>query len=320
MTQLRASAEWRLFSYNWILIGLMVVALALGLAFGGFSIKPGSVLVPFGAVGLYTGAAYYNAYAPHKHEHRAAFVLGSTAQIVLITLLMTPMTYIGAATNLPMMDESLAQLDRMLGLDWHAYFSFIYERPKLIAAVVLSYGMIGLPIFGIPILLGMARRFRRLQQFTLAFALALVATTVISMFVPAIGTYDQLGIKPDPAIFTPGAYLDQLRDLPLVRDGSLRELDLKALAGIITFPSFHAAAAVLYLWAMWSVRWMRPFALFGNGAMLLATPIGGGHYFVDVLFGMALAVLAIVAALRIGAWLTEPTAQPVLAASTPLVE
>jgi hypothetical protein len=226
MTQWRASDAWRLFAYNWIPIGLMAVALALGMALTGFSIKPASVLLPLGAVGLYTGTAYYNAHAPHKRDPLVAFVLGSTAQVVLITLLMTPMTYVAAAANLPMMDASLADLDRALGLDWRAYFSFIYDRPKLIAAVVVGYGMLGLPIFGIPILLGATRRYRRLQEFTLAFALTLIATTTVSAFVPALGTYQQLGIKPDPAIFTPGGYLDTWHALPLVRDGSLRELDV----------------------------------------------------------------------------------------------
>src|ERR1700735_1477674 len=88
---------------------------------------------------------------------------------------------------------------------------------------------------------------RRLHQFILAFTLALIATTIISVLVPAIGTYDILGIVPDPLRLKPGGYLDGLRDLPLVRDGSLRELDMRKLGGIITFPSFHAGAAVLYL-------------------------------------------------------------------------
>jgi membrane-associated phospholipid phosphatase len=86
----------------------------------------------------------------------------------------------------------------------------------------------------------------------------------------------------------------------LVRDGSLRVLDFKTLGGIITFPSFHAAAAVPALWAFWAVWWMRPLALIANVGMLLATPLVGGHYFVDVFAGIALAMLAIAAAQRIG--------------------
>jgi hypothetical protein len=41
-----------------------------------------------------------------------------------------------------------------------------------------------------------------------------------------------------------------------LRDGSLRTLDLMHLAGVVTFPSFHAAA-VLYAWAVWPMRLLR---------------------------------------------------------------
>lgn len=306
MTELRASAEWRLFCLNWIPIGAMGATLALCLVLTDFSIRWASAALPLGAAALYAGVAYYNAYAPHKRDPLVVFVLGATAQVVLITLLMTPLTYVAAAANLPMMDAGLNDLDRALGLDWRAYFLFIYHRPQLITAAVLGYGLIGIPVFGIPILLGFTRHFRRLQEFTFAFGLSLVATAIISALIPAIGTYDLLGIRPDPAIFTPGSYLDQLRDLPLVRDGSLRELDIPKLAGIITFPSFHAAAAVLYLWACWAIWWMRPPALIINAGMLLATPVGGGHYFVDVFAGMAVAVLAIATGRWIGNRLTRP--------------
>jgi len=315
MTQLRASAEWRLFCCNWIPIAAMGLTLALGLALTGFSIKPESMLLPFGAATLYAGIAFNNAYKPHKGDPMVVFVLGSTAQVLLITLLMTPISYVAASAALPMTDAHLDYLDQALGLDWRGYFEFFYRRPQLVPGLALGYRMIVLPVFAIPLALALGRRYRRLQEFTLAFALALAATTVISIFVPALGTYDQLGIKYDPSVLAPGGYLDTVHDLPLVRDGSLRELDIGRLVGIVTFPSFHAAAAVLYVWVLWSVWWMRPFALIANGAMLLATPIGGGHYFVDVIAGMAVAVVAIVAALRISEWLLQQAASPAAAAA-----
>jgi PAP2 superfamily len=307
-----ASAAWRLFTHNWIPIGLMAVTLALCVALTGFSIRLDSLPLPFAAVAIYLGVAYYNVHAKHKRDPLVVFILGSTAQLALITLLMTPLTYIAAAADLPMQDTNLANLDQALGLDWRTYFFFVYDQhPRLIAAVCIGYAMLGWPLFGIPIALGATRQYRRLQQFTLAFALALVATAIISSLLPAIGTYQEYGINPDPDKFTAGGYLDQLHDLPLVRDGSLRALDITKLAGIITFPSFHAAGAVLFLWALWSVWWMRPLALVANIGMLLATPMGGGHYFVDVFAGMAVAVLAIVAARWIGDWITRHATRPV---------
>ncbi|MGA2566488.1 MAG: phosphatase PAP2 family protein [Pseudolabrys sp.] len=77
------------------------------------------------------------------------------------------------------------------------------------------------------------------------------------------------------------------------------------------------STAVLYLWAFWAVRWMRPIALLSNGAMMLATPIGGAHYFVDVFAGVAVAVLAIAAARWIGARVMKRASQPVAAATMP---
>ncbi len=306
MTDHEAKTAWRLFTLNWIPLALMGLTLALCLALTGFSIKPESALFSFGAIALFAGIAYYNAQAPQRRSVVAAFVFGSAAQLFLITALMTPLTYVAAASNLPLQDASLAALDRALGLDWRGYLAFVNDRPWLINYLALGYMLIAWPVFGVPVLLGATRRFGRLQQFTFAFALTLIVTAIISTLVPALGAYQQLGLSPsDYAHITPGGYLDQLHDFPLVRDGSLRELDLVHLVGIITFPSFHAAACVLYLWALWAIWWMRPIVVLTNGLMLLATPIGGGHYFVDVFAGMAVAVLAIAAAKWLGARVSQ---------------
>jgi len=311
MTDHEAKAAWRLFTLNWIPLALMAFTLALCLALTRFSIKPESALFSLGSIAFYAGIAYYCARGSRRHSAVLAFTFGSAAQLFLITALMTPLTYIAAAADLPLYDANLAALDRALGLDWRGYLAFVNERPWLIGYLALGYALIAWPVFGVPVLLGATRRFGRLQQFTLAFGLTLAATALISTLVPALGAYQQLGLSPaDYAHITPGGYLDQLRDFPRVRDGSLRELDIVHLVGIITFPSFHAAACVLYLWALWAVWWMRPVVLLTNGLMLLATPIGGGHYFADVFAGMAVAVLAIAAAKWVGARLTRPLAQP----------
>ena len=310
MGQAEVLAARRLLGFNWIPLALMAVALAFALALTDFSISPASILLPLAAIAVYAGAAYANARSPARRSPLVIFTLGSTAQLLVITLVMTPLTYIAAAANLPLQDTNLAMLDRALGLDWQAYLAFVNDRPGLIGYLSLGYAMIAWPVFGVPVVLGAARHYERLQQFTLAFALALIATTIVSTLVPALGTYDGLGLSPaDYPNVTPGGYLDQVRDFPLVREGSLRVLDFRQLVGIITFPSFHAAAAILYVWAFWSVWWMRPLALIANGAMLAAAPIGGGHYFVDVFAGIGVAVLAIAAAVWLGRRVTDPIKQ-----------
>jgi len=76
---------------------------------------------------------------------------------------------------------------------------------------------------------------------------------------------------------------------------------------------------VLALWALWSVWWLRPLALIANVSMLLATPLVGGHYFVDVIAGVGLAVLAIAAARLIGEWSTRSRRKPVASTAPAIV-
>jgi hypothetical protein len=196
MTDHETQTAWRLFTLNWIPLALMALTLALCLTLTKFSIKPEGALLMAGVPTALAGTAYFNARRSRRHSAAAAFIFGSAAQLLLITALMTPLTYIAAAIDLPLQDANLAALDRALGLDWRAYLAFFNDRPWLIGYFALSYALIAWPVFGVPVLLGATRRFGRLQQFTLAFALTLVVTTIISTMVPALGTYQQLGLSP----------------------------------------------------------------------------------------------------------------------------
>jgi hypothetical protein len=148
---------WRLFSYNWIPLGLMALALVLAMALAGFSIKITSTPVPIGMAAAYVGYAYHKAHWATKRDPRVIFILGSTGQIILIPVLMTPMTYVAASANFPLVDAPLMALDRALGLDWMAQFNFIYSHHALLYCTVLAYGMIGWQVFGVPIVLGATR-------------------------------------------------------------------------------------------------------------------------------------------------------------------
>jgi hypothetical protein len=302
----------QLYLLNWLPLCLIAQALFLGLAITAFSLEIESLLLKVVLMaGLFTAAGHTlislkwaSSWAP-----RLAFILLSIAQLELLFLFATPLTYILASANLPMQDANLARLDQYLGLDWRAYYRFVCERPALVPYIYLGYAMITWPTFGVPIVLGLTKHYFRLQQFTLACMLTVVATALISSLLPAVGTFYEYGISADLPVFRASGYLIQLHNLPLVRDGSLRVLDFNTLGGIITFPSFHAAAAVLALWAFWGVWWMRPLALIANVGMLLATPLVGGHYFVDVFAGIGLAMLAIAAARRIGGRSTRAVAR-----------
>jgi len=313
MTRRESVAAWRLFELNWVPLAAMGAALLLALALTDFSLGWVGVLASLGFVAVYAGFAYYNAKAPHRRDPQVVFVLGSTAQIVLITALMTPLTYVAAAANFPLQDAALLAIDQALGIDGRAYLAFVDQHPVLAAWLSYGYTMIRWPIFAIPVVLAAAHCYRRMQEFTLAFALALAATTIISAFVPALGIFSQFDIHATSySHLNPIAYFESLREMPLVRDGSLRRLELLGLKGMVTFPSFHAASAALYTWALWPVRWMRPVAVIANGVMLASCPVDGAHYVIDLVAGIGVAVLAIIAA----RWISRRALAPQVAEVT----
>jgi membrane-associated phospholipid phosphatase len=158
----------------------------------------------------------------------------------------------------------------------------------------------------------MTSRLIRLQQFILALNIALVVTIIISVFVPAIGTYYGLNLSPTErfSLINSAYYTAQLRDIVALRDGSLRHLELFRLAGIISFPSFHAASAVLYVWALWPVRGFRWATIGINTWMIAATPVIGAHYIIDIGGGAVVAAGSVLLAKRLFRSLL-PKASPV---------
>ncbi|WP_338329099.1 phosphatase PAP2 family protein [Sphingobium yanoikuyae] len=72
---------------------------------------------------------------------------------------------------------------------------------------------------------------------------------------------------------------------PCRRSGQLR--------GIVSAPSFHTAAAVLYIAAGWRIAALRWPIVALNAAMLLSTPVEGTHYLIDMILGLGVALTAL---------------------------
>jgi hypothetical protein len=294
-----ASAAWRLLLFNWRVLASLTGVLVAGLIATEFYIEPAGYLVAFGIAGLYWRFGLLNA-GSTRWNPRISCALVATAQMILALSVMTPLTYLAMSIDLPLQDTALLAWDRTLGLDFRSYLDFVNARPLLIGPLAFGYRSIGWQIFGIMIVLPLAGYYRRSAAAICAFTLALVATTCISAMVPAIGVYGVLGLHAsDFPNIQPGGYYDTLRDAPLVRAGTLHGLNLLRLVGVLTFPSFHAASAALYLWALWPLRWLRLLLVPCNILMIAATPLAGGHYFVDVLAGIAVSAAAIAVTLRI---------------------
>jgi membrane-associated phospholipid phosphatase len=295
MHELDARLAWRLFHLNWVPIAAMGGILLAAFARGDFSIAPAAFLAMTGiALELALIAHLYVRLRQDTADPKLVFALGGIAQLFMIAIIMGPLSYVAGATSWPLQDQTFLAIDRALGMDPGVIAHFVNDRPSLLNLLETGYGLIKWFLLATPVILAVTLRPVRLQVFVLAFGLALAVTLAISALVPAIGTYYGLGLPlSDFPALNMMFYEAQLHDILALREGSLRHLELFELAGIVSFPSFHAASAVLYLWALWPVRGIGLAAAVLNVLMIIATPVIGAHYMIDVIGGVVLAVVSI---------------------------
>lgn len=181
-----------------------------------------------------------------------------------------------ASTANPLIDDRLMAADAVLGLSSPATVALVRQHPGWELCLKVAYFSV-IPQTSIVIL--MLAESPRLWQFMRRFMLAALITVCCFYFWPAEGVAT-VATPPIAARFH------------ALRSGA--DLSLQAAQGIITFPSFHSAWAVLLVVAFWTtpLRWP---AVVLNAFMLASTVPVGGHYFVDVPAGILVAVVVIIA-------------------------
>jgi hypothetical protein len=201
-------------------------------------------------------------------------------------------SYLGASISLK--DAYFAAADAAVGLNWIEFLYWLNDRPtltKILNAVYLS--IFAQAVVLVPTLVA-SGEYRRLYTSILAFQISGIICVTFACIVPAIGAYDYFKITaathhPDIVLATMDSHVQDVLRLR----SNLPVIPLDNLQGILVFPSFHAALAILLAWAFWCVPVARWIGLLTNAMMLAATPISGGHYFVDIPAGILIAVLAI---------------------------
>ncbi|PXA91476.1 hypothetical protein DMC47_25540 [Nostoc sp. 3335mG] len=226
----------------------------------------------------------------------AALVLAASMAVACLSVLV-------AALGAPYQDDLLAGADRLIFpfLSWPALARAAGADARLMAAMCWVYSTLLWQPFLLVTLLAALGRFDRLWHFVRAWMLALVLSVAIFALIPAVTAYVHYGLSPaDSPFLTVNAGWRPAQIIADLRSGAIRELGVGQMAGLITFPSFHAAGAVLLGWGFRRIPLIGiPFLLL-NAAMLPTIPVVGSHYFVDVLGGVAVALLAIVGSDRRG--------------------
>jgi len=286
----------------WGVIAAMAVVTIIGYWATGLSFAWVSILaIGFCALPCVAVSIFYRRVRPDPY---ISFTTEVFAQLLLAMTLGAALSYPLAVTGFPYRDALLNSVDVWMGLDWRAYLKFINDRPLLAVITDLAYNSMLAQLLLLMILFVPTRRFVRLQQFVLANALGLCVALAIFIFVPAGGTYSFLRIAPhEYANLPPVMTIEQLASLDALRSGKRVLID--DLTGLITFPSFHSAWAIFYMWVFYPIKWLRVGAIQLNLLVLYSTPVQGSHYFIDLVGGAILAAFSIYVAIR----LTRPASQ-----------
>ncbi len=275
-----------------LLLGaLLAFALQISLP---FAFSPAGLAIPLaGTVGCGVLAAVYRRWRP---DERICAMLTALQQMILFSMVGAVLSYMVAAHGGAFWDADFAAWDKALGLDWMSWLHWLDARPVLATPLRLAYASLMPQMAALIVILGLTGSIADLRTTVLAAMISGLCAIVISGLMPAQAVYSFLGLSPaDYPNLRPAAALAHVADLEALRNGTLRTLVVSDLQGIITFPSYHAALATVFGWGFLRV----PVRAIGWAGALLAamtlisTPVDGGHYFVDVLAGTALAAASL---------------------------
>jgi hypothetical protein len=275
------------------LLGLVAAVDALWLL-----VTPASLIMP-GLVLPLTGAALIAILLGRMSlPPRLHMLLSGLALMLAAWPALRVYNHLVMTTGLPFADARLAGWDSALGLDWLTYLLWLDRHPELLGAMYWAYWSLTDYSIAAFVLVLLFIGVERAREFVLLFLLTAVAASTIGLFFPALTAMNHYA--PDPNLFQtvpPGLGTYHVVPLERLRTVAAPVLDLRNLAGVTAFPSFHTAMGVIVIWCARGSRPLFAPMLMLNLLMIASTPAYGGHYFVDLLGG-AILVAAMVAALR----------------------
>jgi hypothetical protein len=275
---------------TWTLITAMLLLFALLQPAQPILVAPATAVLPITGIALLIGMREIGQARNLPNLVAAADAL---LQMTLFTFAGILLSYALAARGGALWDVDFAAWDAALGLDWPAIRAALDTSIVATWLLTIAYHSLIPQMVLVILLLSAAGLHEQLRITVLAAVLAGFATILFSGPMPAMGN-----------IFDASAYRHLLPSVATLhadiivglRDGSLRTIDLRQMMGIVTFPSYHAALALIFIAAFRHLPRFRKAGATLAGLTIFATPVSGGHYGVDVLAGLALALISLAAA------------------------
>jgi hypothetical protein len=282
---LRLSPDWRI----WALAVVIVLIDIVWLQLSPLTIDPRHLVLWF-AIGMALMGWWCAGYFVRLEDGPRLFA--STFAFIWLTREVTAIFgQLVMSVPVPLADSLLADMDRALHLDWVGYLAWVAAKPWLAQFLLWIYNaLVPVSLVAFVILHALGRNDRVSEYLALSFVGVIIAMVVGTAF-PAIGAVTYFEAQALMASFPPqtgAVWIPRLMD---IRSGAT--VDIKELVGLVSFPSYHVALTMIIAWCFRGFRVAFPiFASFAL-ATAAATPIIGGHYFVDLLGGAAMVCIMI---------------------------
>lgn len=278
-----------------ILVAAVVAIDCVWAILGHFSIDVmGYLKLALMSAGLFAGAAFYSTLRP---DPRLAAMLFGAAFLCAFSASASILNYFLITVGGTPIDPLLVQADRMLGFDWYSTMVAMASYPLLNEVFFRVYNMVLPQMAILLVILAWTGRVEQVYRYCLAVGIgALIAIAFWGMF-PSLGAKSlhtlPAWVEARLTLSVTTQYGRELLALMQNGPGYITPADLR---GLIAFPSYHGVLAMLLIWFARPIRWLFWPYLVINSAVLISTPIQGGHHLVDVLAALPVTILSLLLA------------------------
>lgn len=191
----------------------------------------------------------------------------------------------------PVSDPYLIGLDKEMGFDWLQFYHWLETWPRFAGILFYAYLSFWIQFLTLQFLLIFMGFDARSIRMICYFLIITTAATLIGGWFPAFGAFHTFGIDPFvPSAVDPRFGLMSVKQFAKVLHDPGFVVRVDHAVGLVVFPSIHVAAGILFIWATWSLRWIRWPSLVLNLLMILSALSHGGHYLSAIVAGCALSV------------------------------
>lgn len=233
-----------------------------------------------------------------NRSERIGAVTMCTGLFMIFTSVMALLNYLFLPNSRPTLDPWLVSLDAKLGYNWVEAVTWSVNHPLLNEIMRYAYMSNLYQVVILIVVLGFSGRIYALHGMIMTLTLGATFAVLFWIVFPSVGP-SALFPLPDHVTemsqqLVGTSYGMELTDLLKNGTTEIRPNDAR---GLISFPSFHTVMALAGIWYSRSLKWLFPFFLLLNMAVLPAVLVHGGHHLVDIPAGAAVFVLC--------AWATE---------------